>query len=54
MPEISLKDTASTIPFFSNIPEQALSGLMEKAKILNYVKKKPTSGLNAIKTMLFL
>ncbi len=30
---------ASTIPFFSNIPEPALSSLMEKTKTLNYVKK---------------
>lgn len=37
-PEISLKDT-TTIPFFMNIPEYALTGLMEKMKILNYVKK---------------
>jgi signal-transduction protein with cAMP-binding, CBS, and nucleotidyltransferase domain len=32
-------NTASTIPFFTNIPEHALAGLMEKTKILNYVKK---------------
>ncbi len=30
---------ASTIPFFSNIPEPALASLMEKTKTLNYVKK---------------
>lgn len=30
---------ASTIPFFSNIPDTALASLMEKTKTLNYVKK---------------
>jgi signal-transduction protein with cAMP-binding, CBS, and nucleotidyltransferase domain len=34
-----LDNTTTAIPFFTNIPEHALAGLMENTKILNYVKK---------------